>query len=152
MRNRSDPSGGLPLPDPALIRWTDGATEPAAAAPPKLATALWRGVCGMCPRCGKGRIFRRYLKVVDTCASCAAPLGSVRADDAPPYFTILVVGHVIVPGMLWLEKAQMPPLWVHSAIWLPLTVVLSLVLLQPIKGATVGLMLKLGILKADGHA
>ena len=60
-----------------------------------------------------------------------------------------IVGHVVIGGMLFVEKAYSPPLWVHAAIWLPLTVVMSLVLLRPIKGATVGLMLKLGMLKQD---
>ncbi len=31
------------------------------------------------------------------------------------------------------------PLWAHMAIWAPLTLILSLILLQPIKGATIGL-------------
>ena len=82
------------------------------------------------------------------CSVCGAPLGLARADDAPPYFTILIVGHIVLGGMLALEKAASPPIWVHAVIWLPLTVILSLGLLQPIKGATVGLMLKLGMFKS----
>ena len=39
-----------------------------------------------------------------------------------------------------------------AAIWLPLTIVMSLALLRPIKGATVGLMLKLGMLKTADDA
>jgi len=116
---------------------------------PPLSTMLKRGLRGRCPVCGKGRIFNGYLRVVDRCAECGVALGRVRADDAPPYFTIVIVGHVVIGGMLFVEKAYSPPLWVHAAIWLPLTVVMSLVLLRPIKGATVGLMLKLGMLKQD---
>jgi uncharacterized protein (DUF983 family) len=48
--------------------------------------------------------------------------------------------------MLWLERAETPPLWVHSAIFLPLTVGLALALIRPIKGATIGAMLKLGLI------
>ncbi len=101
-----------------------------------------------CPACGKTHLFRGYLTVTPTCANCGAPLGLARADDAPPYFTIFVVGHIIVGGMLVLEKTESPPLWVHAAIWLPLTLALALLLLRPIKGATVGLMLKLGMFKS----
>jgi uncharacterized protein (DUF983 family) len=93
-------------------------------------------------------MFNGYLRVIDECPNCHAPLGLARADDAPPYFTIIVVGHIVVPSMLILEKTVAPPLWVHMALWLPLTLVLALALLRPIKGATVGLMLKLGILKS----
>jgi uncharacterized protein (DUF983 family) len=67
-------------------------------------------------------------------------LGRYRADDAPPYFTILIVGHIIVPLMLMLEKSVAPELWVHMALWLPATIVLSLALLRPIKGAVLGVM------------
>ncbi|MCW3475141.1 DUF983 domain-containing protein [Limobrevibacterium gyesilva] len=116
---------------------------------PPLLTALGRGFACRCPACGKTSLFAGYLRVVAECTNCHAPLGQARADDAPPYFTIVVVGHIVVPGMLWLEKAETPPLWVHAAIWVPLTLALSLALLRPIKGATVGLMLKLGLLKSE---
>src|SRR5262249_20657559 len=50
-----------------------------------------------------------------------------------------IVGHVIVGGALWLEIALAPPTWLHLAIWLPLTLVMSLLLLPRIKGSLVGL-------------
>ncbi len=80
---------------------------------------------------------------------CHAPLGLAKADDAPPYFTIVAVGHVVVPSMLILERTVTPPLWVHVALWVPLTIILALAFLQPIKGAIVGLMLRLDMLKSD---
>ena len=101
-----------------------------------------------CPNCGQSKLFQGYLRVTPVCPVCAAPLGLARADDAPPYFTIVAVGHVVVPGMLIVERAYQPPLWVHAVIWLPLTLIMALALLRPIKGATVGLMLKLGLMKS----
>jgi uncharacterized protein (DUF983 family) len=100
--------------------------------------ALRRGLALRCPQCGQGRIFRRYLKVHPTCASCGLELQSFRSDDAPPYFTMLIVGHIIVPGMLLLEQLHHPPSWVHAALWLPLTLALTLGLLPRIKGAVIG--------------
>ncbi len=94
-------------------------------------------------------MFSGFLKVVPACASCGAPLGSLRADDLPPYITIMIVGHFIVPMMLWMEKAVRPELWVHSVIWVPLTLGLTLALIRPVKGATVGLMTRLGMLGSD---
>ncbi|HEX3347298.1 MAG TPA: DUF983 domain-containing protein [Acetobacteraceae bacterium] len=120
---------------------------PWAALP--LSVALARGFMCRCPMCGRTHLFQGYLRVVKQCSDCGAPLGLVRADDAPPYFTIFAVGHMIVPAMLLLERTVRPPLWVHTAIWVPLALGLSLVLLRPIKGATVGLMLKLGMMKSD---
>jgi uncharacterized protein (DUF983 family) len=101
--------------------------------------SLLRGAALKCPACGKGRMFHRYLKVSDACPHCAEELHHHRADDAPPYFTIVIVGHVVVSLVLMVEMAYRPPLWVHAALWLPLTVILSLLLLPPIKGALVGL-------------
>jgi uncharacterized protein (DUF983 family) len=112
----------------------------AAVRPPRdLLRAMLRGFAGRCPSCGKGRLFGRYLKVQDGCPSCGEALHHNRTDDAPPYFTILIVGHLIVGGVLALEKALGPPTWVHLAIWLPLTLVASLWLLPRVKGALVGL-------------
>jgi uncharacterized protein (DUF983 family) len=112
-------------------------------------TAVGRGLRGLCPACGQSRIFWKYLKVVPECPVCHAPLGLARADDAPPYFTIVAVGHIVVLGMLIVERTVSPPLWVQTALWVPLTIILALAFLQPIKGATVGLMLGLGILKTE---
>jgi uncharacterized protein (DUF983 family) len=112
----------------------------AAARPPRdVVRAMLRGFAQRCPSCGKGRLFGRYLKVRDSCPSCGEALHHNRTDDAPPYFTILIVGHFIVGGVLALEKAVGPPTWVHLAIWLPLTLVASLWLLPRVKGALVGL-------------
>lgn len=104
----------------------------------RLWAGLRRGFAGRCPNCGRGAILSGYLKVNRVCSECGLPLGEFRADDAPPYFTILIVGHIIVPGMLILEEFRHPPEWVHMAIWLPLTLLLTLALLPRIKGAVIG--------------
>lgn len=99
--------------------------------------ALSRGLRCRCPRCGKGRLFRAFLKVVDNCAVCGEDLHHHRADDAPAYFVILIVGHIVVPLALLVETHFHPSDWVHYALWLPLTLGLALALLQPVKGAIV---------------
>lgn len=136
--------------DASTIRWQPDRSPKLPPWPmPPLATALGRGLLNRCPSCGKTHIFQRFLKVTPVCSNCGAPLGLARADDAPPYFTIFLVGHIVIPGMLLLERTELPPTWVQTAIWVPVTLLLSLGLLQPIKGATVGLMLRLGMLKSD---
>jgi uncharacterized protein (DUF983 family) len=114
--------------------------------------ALLRGFAGRCPRCGGGDLFRAYLKVRDTCPACGEALHHHRTDDAPPYFTIVVVGHFIVGGVLALERAFAPPSWVHLALWLPLTLAASLLLLPRIKGALVGLQWALYMHGFEGPA
>ncbi len=105
--------------------------------PRSLPDALKRGARMVCPACGKGRMFRAFLKVSDRCPSCGEELHHQRADDAPPYFTMVIVGHVVVGGVLALEQAVAPPQWLHFILWVPLTILLSLILLQPIKGMLV---------------
>jgi len=100
---------------------------------------MWAGARGRCPACGRGRLFRAYLKVADHCPACGEALHHQRADDAPAYFTMAIVAHVIVFGILVLERAKAPETWVHLAIWLPLTTLLTFGLLPRIKGALVAL-------------
>jgi uncharacterized protein (DUF983 family) len=101
--------------------------------------AMLRGWRGRCPNCGERRMFRAFLKVADHCPACGEALHHHRADDAPAYFVILIVGHVVVPVVLIVETAYAPSYWIHAAIWLPMIVGMSLCLLQPIKGTLVSL-------------
>jgi uncharacterized protein (DUF983 family) len=118
--------------------------------PRSVPRALWRGFLQRCPACGKGALFGRYLKVRDTCPACGEALHHQRADDAPPYFVILVVGHVIIGGVLFLERSLAPPTWVHLALWLPLTLIALLALLPRVKGALIGLQWALHMHGFDG--
>jgi uncharacterized protein (DUF983 family) len=108
-------------------------------APRDTGQAMWRGTTGHCPACGDGSLYDSYLKVAHTCGHCGAELHHQRADDAPAYFTISIVGHIVVAGALILERALSPSTWVHMALWLPLTLALSMALLPAVKGALIGL-------------
>lgn len=101
--------------------------------------SMWRGWRQTCPACGDGSVYRAYLKVEDHCAVCSEELHHQRADDAPPYFTMLIVAHIVGAGILWLEQNYAPPTWVHWSIWGPMLLVLSLWLLPRVKGALIGL-------------
>ncbi len=101
--------------------------------------AMRNGARLKCPSCGIGSLYQGYLKSVEACANCGEELHHHRADDAPPYFTIMIVGHIVMPGILLVERAFKPDLWTHAAIWLPLTVILSLAILPVAKGALIGL-------------
>ncbi len=101
--------------------------------------SIARGFRRRCPRCGEGAAFAGYTRVADHCTVCGEELHHQRADDAPPYITIMIVGHIVVPGMLLAERLFSPDMWLQMAIWLPLTLILSLGLLPFVKGAVVGL-------------
>ena len=101
-------------------------------------SAMKRGFRSRCPRCGEGKLFRAFLKVDNNCSVCGLDFTPHRADDLPAYLVIVIVGHIVVPLALWIETDYSPAVWLQLAIYLPLTVVLSLALLQPVKGAVVG--------------
>jgi len=107
--------------------------------------AMTRGFRGRCPHCGEGKMFRKYLKVADTCPVCGEELFHHRADDFPAYIVIVLVGHIVVPLVLMVETEWAPPTWVHMVIWPTIVAVLTLGLLQPVKGAIVALQWVLGM-------
>ena len=109
------------------------------------AEAVWRGFTMRCPNCGTGRLFGRFLKVVDRCPACGEEFSHHRADDFPPYLVIMIVGHAIVPAVLAVEMSYAPAIWLQFLIWLPITLVSALLLLQPVKGAIVAMQWQLGM-------
>ena len=114
---------------------------PSSATPPERRdawTAVKRGLRGRCPACGQGKLLYRYLKVVDACPNCGEEMHHHRADDFPAYLTILLVGHVLV-GLMFFVDEMWPdlPLTFHFLVWPVLVVMLSLWLLPIIKGGLV---------------
>lgn len=121
--------------------------EPVPASPDqiKVIPAMKRGFLGHCPACSRGRLFGRFLKVAASCEACGTEFHHHRADDLPPYLVIFIVGHLVGYGILMTETKMEMPLWAHLAIWPALTLILCLALLQPVKGAVVGLQYALGM-------
>ncbi|NQU70319.1 MAG: DUF983 domain-containing protein, partial [Rhodospirillales bacterium] len=87
-----------------------------------------RGFRNRCPNCGKGKLLPVYLRPHDICSFCQEPNGRIMAHDAPPYITILIVGHIIAPLMLFWENTPTPPFWAHYAGWMTAALVLTLLL------------------------
>jgi uncharacterized protein (DUF983 family) len=79
------------------------------------------------------------------CAKRSEDFTPQQADDFPAYLVIVVIGHLVVPALLAVEVAYSPPAWLQLAIWLPVTLFSSLGLLQPTKGAIVGLQWQTGM-------
>ena len=96
------------------------------------------GLRRLCPHCGQGKLFRGYLTVEPHCAKCHADNGKFPSDDAAPYFTLLVVGHIMVPALLQISKIfpDLSVIW-QLAIFLPLTGLLTLALLPIVKGGVI---------------
>lgn len=116
------------------IEWKNAAPERR-----DLLTSIKRGIFCRCPNCGEGRLFGKFLKPVEHCAVCGEDFTHQRADDLPAYLSIVVVGHIVVGGFMTTDMVWPLSNWVHLAIWTPLTVLLALATIQPIKGGVIGL-------------
>ncbi len=111
-------------------------------------TGLRRGLSMRCPECGQGKLYRAYLKVDPVCDVCGHDNGQYRADDGPAYFTMLIIGHLVIAPLLIFEfvwKAN--PLLVLAMV-LPLLAVITLGALPVVKGGVVGVLWGLN-LKGD---
>lgn len=119
--------------DPATT-WTNASAEPEKR---NFGQAFMRGLTCRCPRCGEGKMFRAFLKVADNCNVCGEDLRHHRADDAPAYFVIVILGHILVPLVLAVESNFEWSYALHALVWTPLSLLLTLALLPPVKGAIV---------------
>jgi uncharacterized protein (DUF983 family) len=127
---------GLETASPVPKVWT---SDIAPSAKRDVWTAMKRGWRGRCPRCGQGKLFRAFLKVDNNCSVCGLDYTHHRADDLPAYLVIIIVGHIVVPLALLIETNFSPPVALQLAIYLPITLIASLLLLQPVKGTVVGI-------------
>ena len=107
--------------------------------PGSLVAAMVRGARHRCPRCGEGRLFRRWLKPVDRCAACNLDISGQRADDLPAYIGIFVTGHLLAPVIIALVTGTQLSALALLAIIIPLAILMLIALLQPSKGAVIGL-------------
>jgi uncharacterized protein (DUF983 family) len=107
--------------------------------PRSIALGLKRGLLQRCPNCGQGKLYRRYLKV-QACDVCGQDNTLYPADDAPPYFTILIVGHIVVAPLLCFPVIWTAPTGLVLAVVMPTLAALTLTLLPSVKGAVVGVL------------
>ena len=105
---------------------------------------LLRGFLGRCPRCGKGRLLRNYLKPVDQCSACAQAYGHIRADDGPAWLTIVLVGHILGPILLLAIPNSTWPDWLSMLVWPSFALLLALVILPRAKGVFIALIWRTG--------
>lgn len=103
------------------------------------ATAAMRG---RCPRCGEGQLFNSFVNLNEKCGACGQSFAFADAGDGPAVFVILIAGFIMVGLMFWVEQAYQPPIWVHMAVFLPLTAIVCLGMIRPLKGLLIGLQFK----------
>lgn len=102
--------------------------------------ALYNAIRGRCPKCGVGRLFKSYLKPVDSCGVCGEPLRHIRADDGPAWLTILTVGHLAGGALLYVEQTFVLPAALVMGGFVALALGAALAFLPRAKGAFIGVL------------
>ena len=92
-----------------------------------------------CPRCGEGRVFRGYLTLRPQCESCGLDLRFAEGSEGPAVFIIFIVGFIVIAAAALTEVAFHPHPMLHLALWIPATIILSLLLLRPFKATMIAL-------------
>jgi uncharacterized protein (DUF983 family) len=96
--------------------------------------SIMAGIKGCCPRCGEGRLFAGFIDLAPRCEVCGLDYSFADSGDGPAVFIMLIAGAIVVGTALIIDANYEPPLWLLGAIFLPLTVFVSLGLLRPLKG------------------
>ena len=100
----------------------------------------WKiGLSGRCPHCGEGRLFEGFLKVRPRCSACGLDFSFADSADGPAVFIMLIAGFAVLGAALYVEIAYEPPIWLHLAVWLPLSIIVCLAMLRPMKGLAIAL-------------
>jgi uncharacterized protein (DUF983 family) len=98
---------------------------------------LRAGLLGKCPRCGEGKLFLGFLKLAPACDACGLDYRFADSGDGPAVFVTLLAGFVVLGTALWVEIKYEPPFWVHLIIFLPMTVLVCMGMLRPLKSLMV---------------
>ena len=127
------------MPNDLLAKEVDKVNSADMETSPNRPNPMQAGLACHCPRCGTGKLFSSYLKLAPACGQCGLDYGFADSGDGPAVFVILLVAPVIlvlavVAGSVWTIQP-----WMHLVLWLPTTVILSLVLLPPFKGVMINL-------------
>lgn len=100
-----------------------------------------------CPKCGQGRLLKGMLGFQDVCSTCGLSFKFHDSGDGPAFFAIMIVGFIVMGGAGVVEYHLAPPMWLHAAIWLPLTFVLCITILRVFKAGLILLEFRTGRLK-----
>lgn len=97
------------------------------------------GFAGKCPRCGQGHMFKTFLDVAPTCDHCGLDFKFADAGDGPAVFVTLFAGFLLLGMALFVQMTFDPPVWLLMLIFAPLTLLVCVGMLRPLKGLLIAL-------------
>jgi uncharacterized protein (DUF983 family) len=106
---------------------------------PTVLQSAFRGIACRCPRCGRGKLYTGFLTLRPRCESCGLDYAFIDSGDGPAVFIIMLAGAIVVACALIVEVKYQPPFWVHAALWLPLTLITTILPLRSMKSLLIAL-------------
>lgn len=107
------------------------------------ARAIWRGFLGRCPRCGMGQLFGTFLKLKRSCAICYETLHCYEPAHSSELAPVLLLQSVacipVAAAILYFSSYSASVDWLNLATCVVVVFGLAIAVLQPMKGAVVGL-------------
>ncbi|MGE3247717.1 MAG: DUF983 domain-containing protein [Beijerinckiaceae bacterium] len=97
------------------------------------------GLAGRCPRCGEGKLFNGFITTAEKCGHCGLDYKFIDSGDGPAVFVTLIGGFVLLGMALFVQMTWNPPVWLLMLIFFPLTLIVSVGMLRPLKGLLIAL-------------
>jgi uncharacterized protein (DUF983 family) len=107
--------------------------------PPTQPSPVEAAIGGICPRCGKGKLFTGWIKFADRCSNCALDFSSFNVGDGPVVFLTFGIGALVTALAVTVELMFSPGIVIHALLWVPLTTVLVIGGLRVTKGLLLAL-------------
>lgn len=79
-------------------------------------------------------MFNGFLTIAPRCQVCGLDFGFADSGDGPAVFVTLIAGFFVLGAALVVDMTYEPPIWVYIVIFLPLTILVCMGLLRPLKG------------------
>jgi uncharacterized protein (DUF983 family) len=118
---------------PADVADPDSST-PSGGGSGSLPPPLNSGIYGCCPRCGAKSLFKSFATFADCCPKCGLDFREFNVGDGPVVFLTLGIGTIVTILALWVEFTFEPGVIVHVLLWVPLTLILTILTLRVAKG------------------
>ncbi|ESQ74474.1 hypothetical protein ABAC402_14240 [Asticcacaulis sp. AC402] len=92
--------------------------------------------------CGKGKLFRSYLKVAQACSACATDFKAEDTGDGPVVFVILIAGFVACAGLFVSLVAWNWSIMTLLAVWPASAALMALILMPVLKGVMIAAQIR----------
>ena len=102
------------------------------------------------PTMWQGAASHRLVKPQASCSACKEDFSHICADDGPAWLTLLIIGHAVVPLMLFFGRSDVVPLWLAILMLAVATLIGVYFILPRAKGIFIALIWLTGATGQNG--